>query len=322
MAILSGCTAAGLQVNERAFVQLFGMEKTGGIYHVYMQLLDNETVDGEGITILGAVADAELKQGKKLFLGQMKLFVMGDGFSNLSEELNVFLSGDICPACPILYSEEPGEIAASKKPAEEILAELNVYSSQGKSVLTPLTEIAAKSAGNFTSAAVPKVTFEEEEIAFDGLVLISKRGKIGTLKNEEALGLKLLCGGIENRDRITVSMITDGERVSGEILAIKAKPELNMRDGVLVLRERIKIHADITEKPADMSETAALNAITSYVEQAVYNAYVITVQEMDTDVFGLGKLIRKHLGEVYESYEQTPQVYRQNSIISIEAETI
>jgi hypothetical protein len=322
MVIFSGCAAAGLQVNERAFVQLFGMEKEGETYRVFMQLLENETVEGEGITILGAVADAELKQGKKLFLGQMKLFVMGGGLSDLSEELNVFLSGDICPACPILYSEEPGEIITSDVPAEEILAELNVYSSQGKSVLTPLTEIAAKSAGKFTSAAVPRVVFQDEKIAFDGLVLIAKSGIIGTLTNNDALGVKLLCGGIESADRITVSLIIGGERVSGEILDIKVKPEVTLLDGVLVLRERIMIRADITEKPTFMSDAVALEAINVYVERAVAEAYFATVQNLNTDVFGLGKLVRKHLGEFYDNYESNPQFYRQNSIIDIETETI
>ncbi|MDR0974340.1 MAG: Ger(x)C family spore germination C-terminal domain-containing protein [Ruminococcus sp.] len=320
--IFSGCTAAGLQVNERAFVQLFGMEKSGDVYRVYLQLLENETVDGEGITILGAVADAELKQGKKLFLGQMKLFVIGEGLTNLSEELNVFLSGDICPACPILYSEKPEEIITSEIPAEEILAELNVYSSQGKSILTPLTEIAAKSAGTYTSAAVPKVNFSDKAISFDGLVLISKHGKFGELSNDDALGVKLLCGGLSNSDRITVSLNIDGEKVSGEILKIKAKPKLHLLDGNLVLSENIKISADITEKPLDMDEGAAIEAITVYVERAVYEAYSITVWELDTDVFGLGKLIRKHAGAIYDSYTENPKAFRQNSIIDIEVETI
>jgi hypothetical protein len=322
MVIFSGCTAVGLQVNERAFVQLFGMEKKGETYHVYMQLLENETVEGEGVTILGAVADAELKQWKKLFLGQMKLFVMGEGLSDLSEELNVFLSGDICPACPILYSEDPGSITASEIPAEDILAELGVYSSQGKSVITPLTEIAAKSADDKTSAAMPIVKFSDEEVTFDGLALIAKGGKIGTLTNEDALGIKLLCGGLSSSDKVTVSMIIGNERVSGEILKIDVKPKLEMRDGVLVIRERIKIRADITEKPINMSEAAALEGVTAYVERAVYNAYAFTVWEINTDVFGLGKLIRKHLGEIYESYQKSSQVFRQNSIIDIEVETI
>jgi hypothetical protein len=173
-----------------------------------------------------------------------------------------------------------------------------------------------------TSAAVPIVKFSDEEIIFDGLALISKGGKIGTLTNEDALGIKLLCGGLSSTDRVTVSLIIGGERVSAELLKIDVKPKLYMRDGVIVLRERFKIRADITEKPINMSEAVALEAVTAYVERAAYDAYSITVWEHNTDVFGLGKLIRKHLGEIYDSYEKSPQVYRQNSIINIETETI
>jgi hypothetical protein len=315
--ICSSCSAEGLQVNERAFVQIFGMEKTGSIYHVYMKLLQDQTISGEGDTILGAVAEAELLQGKKLFLGQIKLFIIGEGFDNLSNDLNLFISGDICPACPVLYSDNPKEIVNSEVNADELLKELNVYSSQGKSIITPLTEIVSKTTKTYTASAVPRVFSQDDRIAFDGITLLGENGSKGIVSNSDALGIKILSGKTESRDRITVSAPVGYEMISGEILGLKIKRDVSLKDNILALQIKIKIKADITEKPPEISDEIALTAIADYITRTVSETYDITIKGYNIDTIGLGKLVRQKLSKDYESYRQNPTYFWENSVIEI-----
>jgi hypothetical protein len=315
--ICSGCSSVGLQVNERAFIQLFGLEKKGAVYYVYMQLLENETISGEGETIMSAVADAELSQGKKLFLGQMKLFVIGSGLTDFESDLNLFLSGDICPACPVLYSENPEDIITSESAADDILKELSVYSSQGKSIITPLTEIAAKSVGNRTAAVIPNVIFKEDIIKFDGLILLDESGKAGTLSNEDALGIKILCDKFEHKDRVTVSALVGAEMISGEILGMNIKRKVYEKDDILILRVEIKIKSDITEKPIEMPDIYAVEAITDYVRANVLTVFDLTIKSFNVDAIGLEKLVRQQLPERYEAYKENPALFWENSVLEI-----
>jgi hypothetical protein len=297
------------------------MEKTGSIYHVYMKLLEDQTISGEGDTILSAVAEAELLQGKKLFLGQMKLFIIGEGFDNLSNDLNLFISGDICPACPVLYSDNPEEIVGSKVNADELLKELNVYSSQGKSVITPLTEIVSKTTEVYTATTVPNVISQDDRIAFDGITLLGEDGSKGVISNSDALGIKILSGKTDVRDRITVSAPVGYEKISGEILGLKIKRNVSLKDNILALQIKIKIKADITEKPPEMSDEVAFEAITDYVSRAVSETYNLTLKGYNIDIIGLGKLVRQKLSSDYEIYKQNPTLYWENSIIEIITET-
>jgi hypothetical protein len=319
--ICSSCSTEGLQVNERAFVQLFGMKKTGSIYHVYMKLLEEETISGEGDTILSAVAEAELLQGKKLFLGQMKLFIIGDGFEELSRDLNLFISGDICPACPVLYSDNPEEIVGSEVDADELLKELNVYSSQGKSIITPLTEIVSKTTENRTASTVPNVSQKDDRIEFDGITLLGEDGSKGIISNSEALGIKILSGKTESRDRITISAPVGIDTISSEILGLKVKRDVRLKDNILTLQIKIKIKADITEKPTKMPYEIGMEAISDYVSRTVLETYNLTLKGYNIDTIGLGKLVRQKLSSDYEVYKQNPTLYWENSVIEIITET-
>jgi hypothetical protein len=297
------------------------MEKTGSIYHGYMKLLENEIISGEGDTILGAVAEAELLQGKKLFLGQMKLFIIGDGFDNLSNDLNLFISGDICPACPVLYSDNPEEIINSEVDADELLKELNVYSSQGKSIITPLTEIVSKTTDTRTASTVPNVSTQDDRIAFNGITLLGEDGSKGIVSNSDALGIKILSGKTQSRDRITVSAPVGVEMISGEILGLKVKRDVSLKDNILELQIKLKIKADITEKPPEMSDDIALEAISDYVSGKAAESYEIIIKGYNIDTIGLGKLVRQKLSSDYEVYKQNPTYFWENSVIEIITET-
>jgi hypothetical protein len=300
------------------------MEKKDGVYSVAMKLLEGETVTGDGESILGAVADAELKQGKKLFLGQMKLFVIGDGLTDLAGDLNVFLSGDICPACPVVYAESPAEIVGGGADPADILAALNVYASQGKSVITPLTTLAGSSVGIDTAAVVPiaaTTDADEGAVTFSGLRLIGRDYSDETLSDEDALGLKLLCGGLDPSDKVTVTTITDGAVISGEILSGKTKwhlsSDLSGETPLITADITLIIKADITEKPADMPENTAVRAIEDYAAGVVMQAYENVARRQHTDAFGFGNRVRKSLPRTYNQYKQNPKRFLEESILRI-----
>ncbi|MDR0946679.1 MAG: hypothetical protein LBM87_02880 [Ruminococcus sp.] len=329
--LMTGCVNASLQVNERAFVQLIGIEREflGGNYVVTLQLYSdnsdgetkNDVIQGEGETISAAVANAELKQGRKLFLGHLKLFVIGRGIIDVSHEFSYFLSGDITPACPVVYAENPLEIAEAENKngafsADELLKLLNVFEGDGKTVITPLTKVVTSGAESFTAAAIPVLTAEAGEVTVNGMTLVGRGGIYGELDNEAALGIALL-GGYDSIKSVTVP-VTVGEKKAAAVI-LSEKTELDVRfDKVYTLDVNCKIKCDVIENPYGLSEHAILEAVLRYVDSQIYKAFAVSAWEEEKDVFGIAKLLRKKSDGQYKAFLRSPREFLRGAGVDIE----
>lgn len=323
--MFSACSGAAYQVNERAYVQIFGVNKTDEVFNVFIQSIsDGETsvINGSGISVNAAIADAELRAGKKLFLGHMKLFIIGDGFDNIAKELEVFLSGDICPACPVAYSEDPGGVAAlgegeDGQSADELLKIITVYSEQGKSVITPLTTVASGTTENYTAAPIPIIAAGYNGLFVGGVTFAEKNGVSGFLSGEDVFGLELLGGKFPDGGKVTVVTDVEGQTAAADILNAKIKKSVEIKDGKVYVNIDITLKTDITENANSIPDNIIENEVRHYVSDTVYTAFNASVWETEHDTVGIAKMLRKHDSEAYQNFLANPRETLSNTVLNV-----
>jgi hypothetical protein len=324
--LITGCSGVpSYQVNERAFVQIFGVNKENDTYGVFIQLIsDGETavVSGKGDTVNAAIADAELRAGKKLFLGHMKLFILGDGIDNISKELEVFLSGDICPACPVVYAERPGDIVTLGEDeggysADELLKIITVYAEQGKSIITPLTAVAVGTAEGYTATPIPIVAFDENGLVVGGITFAGRDGIYGFVSQADVYGLQLLTDNLQRGEKVTVVTEIEGKTATVEILGARVKKTATREGDTVRFDIEITLKTDITENPFGIPDIEIEEETRRYVSDAVYNAYSAAVWDTERDTVGIAKLLRKRDSAAYDDFTATPRSSLSESALGI-----
>jgi hypothetical protein len=325
-AVLSGCSGVpSYQVNERAYVQIFGVNRENDKYGVFIgHISDGETAitEGEGVSVNAAIANAELRAGKKLFLGHMKLFILGDGIDNISKELEVFLSGDICPACPVVYAERPYDIVALGKgeggfSADELLKIITVYAEQGRSFITPLTAVAVGTAEGYTAAPIPIVSAGSEGLVVGGVTFAGRDGISGFVPQSDVYGLQLLTDNLQRGEKVTVVSDFEGKTAAADILGAKIKKTAT-RDGETVYLDiEITLKTDITENPSGIPDIKIEEETRRYVSEAVYRAYAAAIWDTERDTVGIAKLLRKDDNASYEQFTATPRSLLSKSAVEI-----
>ena len=316
---LSGCSM-GIEVNDRAFVQLMGIERDKEVYFVSMQVYKSEsgssepdvskantvTVSGKGKTVQAAISDAELTIGKKAFLGHIKMLVIGNGVKNPADELSLFLDGSVSPACPVAYSDNPAAVIETLPEdgafsAEQILALTDSAASKGKTVFTSVAELTASTGELDTAAALPVIAAEDKTVKFEGLTLAYKNGVRGKLDERETLGAKLLLDQFETGDKITVPVEIDGKSATVFITNACTKLNAEVTDGLAVNAE-IKLKMNVAENPYGIDEGLIKKAVRQEISESCMAAYSAAVHKNLCDIFGIKKLVRRYCPEMYSDY--------------------
>lgn len=331
----TGCFG-GTEIGKRAFVQLMGIERKDGLYTVSLQIYKSESSSaepdvtkansisesGEGKTIHAALSDAEASLGKKLFLGHIKMLVIGNGIENPSDELSLFLDGSVSPACPVVYSEDPAAIAETLLEdgifsAEQILAIMSETAAQGKTVYTSVSELAANTGVLDCAAALPVIAAEEKNIRFDGITFARKNGTAGSLSENAAAGAKLLLDRFENGDRITVPVTIDGEVASAFITDAETDLQAKFIDGRLNVDAEIKLKIMVAENPSELETPMIEKAVREYVRDVCTNAFSAAIWDNSCDIFGVKKLVRRDCPERYNDYCNNEKTYLGDSVFNV-----
>ncbi len=331
----TGCFG-GEEVSDRAFVQLLGLEKQDGIYTASLQIYKSESgtpepdtskansfvQSGSGVTVQAALADAETAVGKKLFLGHIKMLVIGGGIENPADELALFLDGSVSPACPVVYSDDPAAVAGTLPKdgafsAEQFMSLMEAASSQGKTVYTSVADLAADTGVLDCAAALPVVKAEDETIAFDGLTFARKNGTAGTLSEEDTLGVKLLLDGFEKGDSITVPVAADGELASAYITDAGAGMKVKINEGRLCVYADVKMKIDISENPYEIPEEQLEKAVEKTVRDSCISAFSTAVWYNSCDIFGIKKLVRRDCPDFYPAYCGDPDGFLSGSELTV-----
>lgn len=333
--LFTGCFG-GTEVGERAFVQLMGLEKEDGIYTVSLQLYKSESgtaepdvskansvsVSGSGVTVQAAVADAETEAGKKIFLGHIKMLIIGSGIENPSDELALFLDGSVSPACPVAYSDDPAAVTETlltdgSFSAEQLMTIMSLTAAQGKTVYTSAAKLAADTGVLDCAAALPIVRAENKTVRFDGLTFARKNGTAGYLSEDDAAGVKLLLDAFESGDKITVPVTVDGKRAAAFITGAKTSLKAEESEDVLTVSAHIKLKLYIAENPDGISEPLIEQAVRESVRDSCIGAFSSAVWYNSCDLFGIKKLVRRDCPGFYERYCENAESYLEDSSLSV-----
>ena len=338
-AVMTGCFG-GMEVNDRAFVQLMGLERSDDVYMVTLQIYKSESgsaepdiskansfaVTGEGATVTAAIADAELSLGKRVFLGHIKLLIIGSGIENPADELSLFLDGSVSPSCPIAYSDDPALTAGTlledgSFSAEQLIRLMDGYASQGKTVYTSVADVAAQAGVLNCAAALPVIRKEGEGLLFDGLTFARKNGTVGYIVPEDVLGVKLLCGDFENGDSVTVPLTSGEKRGTMKINGAKSCIKTKFEDGVLHVYADVKLRAEEAENPDKIGQEQLESALRQSVNDTCISAFSTAVWYSGCDIFGIKKLVRRDCPEMYEAYCADEDRYLAESALTIKVYT-
>lgn len=333
--LLTGCFG-GTEVSERAFVQLMGLERQDGIYTVSLQLYKSESgspepdvskansvsVSGSGATVQSAVADAEISAGKKIFLGHIKMLIIGGGIENPSDELALFLDGSVSPSCPVAYSDDPAAVTETlledgSYSAEQLMTIMSITAAQGKTVYTSAAKLASDTGALDCAAALPIVRAENGTVVFDGLTFARKNGTAGYLSVEDTAGAKLLLNAFESGDKITVPVTADGKKATAFITGAKTCLKAVEYEGRLNVSAEVKLKLSIAENPDGISEPLIEQAVRESVRDSCIGAFSSAVWYNSCDPFGIKKLVRRDCPDFYERYCGEADGYLSDSSFSV-----
>lgn len=331
IALLTGCAGAS-QINRRAFVQLLGIERDEDIYKATLQLYNNgnlgqnqedenktyDIITGTGATVQEAVSDAGLKQGKDLFLGHVKLLVIGKGLSNPADELLVLLKGNnVSPACPVIYSDSPEE-AARRNGSEETLALLDGRAIRGKTTLTRLSSLYADIKAGGASSPIPEVIADDENgLSFGGLALVGKDGIKNGFPSEDILGLRILNGDIGPKDRIYIPAGINEAPVTVMITGCKTQNSIDIENNAPVINSEITVSIRITENPFGADSALISEKISENLKDACISAYSSAIWYNKSDILKIYKMIRKYRPDYADFYLSDSDSALEGSILNV-----
>ncbi len=334
---MTGCFG-GMEVNDRAFVQLMGLDKQNGIYMVSLQIYVSESgssepdtskansavIYGQGATISEALENAGAKTGKRLFLGHIKMLIIGKGIDDPSGELSLFTDGSISPSCPIIYSDDPSEAAGTLPEeglfsAEQFINVLSAYSAQGNAVYTSAADFISMTGDQDCGAAIPVIYTDrkEKKIGFSGLALADRNGICGSIDEKDTLGVKLLQNGYEKNDRIPITVYVNGRRASVYITDAKTDLKTVFTDGKLHVIADIRLKIRTAENPYGIIDSTLKKAVGESVGNSCERAFSEAVRKETCDIFGIKKLVRKYCPEDYSTYCTSSRKYLSESIFTL-----
>lgn len=332
---MSGCFG-GLEVNDRAFVQLMGLEREDDVYMVSLQIYKSESgtpdpdvskansvsVNGSGATISAALADAELSLGKKLFLGHIKLLIIGEGIENPSDELALFLDGSVSPSCPVAYSDDPQAVSETLLEdgafsAEQLLKLMETAAAQGNTVYTSVADVASKTGISDTAAALPCIVSDGETINFRGMTFARKNGTAGYLAEEDVQGVKLLTNSFECGDRITVPVIAGENRATAYITEAKSCLKTEYSEGKLRVCADVCIKIKTEENPFGANKKLVEAAVRESVKDTCISAFSTAVWYNSCDIFDIKKLVRRDCPDFYGEYCENDEKYLGESVLTV-----
>lgn len=204
MLSLAACTA--VQVNERMFVSLMGIEEDDGLYYLTIQAYSSTDTNSEapvpeyrvysgtGRSFYEA-ADMIMRQsGRELFFGHCSTVFADDDVIRDKEKLKMLAGERISPGCPVIYSNDPGAEADRKDENDEpvgsdvIISGIERYAAEGLySEVTLRDVISADSTGGV-------IILPLSDKGISGSAAVNSSGETVLLDLSETAALNLLRG--------------------------------------------------------------------------------------------------------------------------------
>lgn len=267
---LTGCGDA-TELGNRAIIQAAAVDYDDGKYRVTAMLFSSggsggDTIDasqenvirvnGEGETLAAAIDDISLVDGKRIYMSETKLLILGSGFEETSAEpaikslyldlrcsLNMpvccvdsgelaediaalqFTEGITSADKPLSLIENASEMGVSPKTT---LLDLLADSEGGKSSLLPMLRITENGSGMTSSddgktAVLSGSRYYESGVLGESLSSRATAAQMLTSKRSRKTALNFKCGGEEMTCEAYGIKITDDPLIGEGVLRVSAK---------------------------------------------------------------------------------------------------
>lgn len=273
---LTACTA--VQVNERIFVALMGIEEDDGLYYLTVQAYNSTEADPDGSAPEYAVysgtgrsfneaADMIMREsGRELFFGHCGVIFADDDIIRDTEKLKTLAGERISIGCPVIFSEDTASETDRRDEnneligADVIISALDRYADEGLYRETTLRDvISAESA----------VTLPLSDKGISGTAVIKRSGETILLDLSETAAFDLLMG------ERGVCMSVLGGSVCAEIGDKNVYLKQDDTSGRYEITLRAKLTLEETGSAAELSEykTEAEKIISASAEAICVKAY-------------------------------------------------
>ncbi|MDE6732617.1 MAG: hypothetical protein K2J77_07050 [Oscillospiraceae bacterium] len=292
---LTGCGDA-TELGNRAIIQAVAVDYDGK-YHVTAMLFSSggsggDTIDasqenvirvnGEGETLAAAIDDISLVDGKRIYMSETKLLILGSGFEETSAEpalrslyLDLRCSLNM-PVCCVESGELAEDIAALQftegiTSADKPLSLIENASDMGVSPKTTLLDLLADSEGGKASL-LPMFTITENGSGMtssdDGktAVLSGSRhyesGVLGESLSARATAAQMLTS--KRSHKTTLNFKCGGEEMTCEAYGIKITDDPLIGEGVLRVSAKFKTRGG--GRLNEQERRAALNELVELIQ--------------------------------------------------------
>lgn len=338
--LLSGCFG-GVEVGDRAFVQIIGIDKRLDIYTVSLQIFqpsgsgapssadkNSVCISGEGGDLNSAISACEVKSGNKIFFGHLKSVIFGSGIDSPADELNTLIGlrsdfGTLPLSCPVFYSDSPYDIAS-------LTAERGLYSAErltdliksnanfGRTFYVPVSDILNAELHPIGCAVLPEVYVNKNDADFYGAAVVKDGLSDIKLTDEQLKGFLIFSNNLQCKSRFVVST---SDNIPVEITDSKSCVTAKNSDGKLLVEAKIKLRIKAPESCPDLHKAA--NDVCTAVRDNCISAYSETAWQNGADIFGIYSEVRRSCPGLLENTgEEEFAELLKNSILTVKVSAL
>lgn len=297
---------------------------------------------GTGYTVFDAFRNLAMIVGKKLFLTETRILVVGEDLARegldkvldfyerdpepeirnylliargeAEEILETELRTDKIWASGINSMVE-ATMAHGKAPATEIIQFLKAVESKTTAPVATAVQVIRKgnkdSGGNGkpnqgeTTAVLPK------ELMVSGTAVFRQYKLAGWLDEKESRGLLWVTGKVKSGIIVVSSPETESRLIALEIIRSKSEIKPKITDGILTINVNIKEEGNLGEiqpDTVDITKPDVFKELEERKKAAIedeISAAVVKAQELNADIFGFGEAVRRKYPKEWRQLNDT-----------------
>ena len=309
--LLSGCNSY-LEVSNRNFVQIIGIDKTRDGFSLTMKLFEGKSdgadnqgktkevknITPEGKTFTDAVTKASIKEGKKIFLGHCNMIAVGNSVEDVYKDLDCLLTGNTVPlSAKIVMCDNPSDFvnAENSSVSVDILKRKVESGEASESNLFSLFE-SKNTSGGFI---IPIAEVKDKAIGFSGGQLIKNGKKSERADDETMTGLSLINNSVKN---IMISVQKDNKTAGVMLGTIKMKVKTTPEADGIFAEYMLETEGKVTDNPDLMTINEIEKATEKYLSDKITPA-LYDVSKAGTDVINIKKILKIQQPEFYNAHK-------------------
>lgn len=312
----------------RLSFQYFVPEGSGGQTAFDASKLNNNVATASGPTLTDAIANAEHDQGRQLFFGSNRVIVIGREMAKRDAETPIRFFNSVQQLSPdltlLVAQGSAWEIVSAQIPRGIVPASAIEQTAErgrtgrfmhGGRLLDTVMQLQSDSG----AADLPLISLtgseEQPQVSISGCALLRGGRLIGTLDQQEVMGLLWMSGGMEHS--VLSFPLTGDARCALKILSSSARlrPSID-ENGHLLMTIEISVNSALQEVQAtDLSRqqllTPAQREQENEIRRLAMHALEKTAIQNGADVLKLSKALRKYEPGFYRSHQnELPQLWR------------